>query len=205
MLPTFGGWSYRHPPAPHCSQLLQLFDRTDFDSSGHKMPEMSPQMQTRDPLGLVHRIGFDDEKRSERLVRRRIRPFADIDRSVSIRAQRPERIRHRKRADQANLPACFESGVMRFTTAILSGPGFNRKLEQVLADLYPTGPMEQDIWLRAGGDVSRLKLSGNGSPQWFSAIRVLSQGGGGADITRETLINAALQEFPNHKELKELC
>lgn len=79
-----------------------------------------------------------------------------------------------------------------------------RKLEQILTDLYPAGPTEQDIWLRAGGDISRLKLNGNGSSQWFSALRILSQGGGGAGISRESLIVAALEEFPKHQELMGL-
>ncbi|MBS1001628.1 caspase family protein [Acetobacter persici] len=78
-----------------------------------------------------------------------------------------------------------------------------RDLEQIMPDLFPLGPTDQDIWLRAGGDVSRLKLNGNGRAQWFAAIRLISLGGGG-DISRESLIGAALDEFPAHRELKEL-
>lgn len=78
----------------------------------------------------------------------------------------------------------------------------HRDLEQILPDLFPAGPTDQEIWLRAGGDVSRLKLIGNGRAQWFAALRLLSQGGGGADITRQTLISAALEEFPHHQELQ---
>ncbi|MGM5034948.1 caspase family protein [Tardiphaga sp. 803_E3_N1_3] len=79
-----------------------------------------------------------------------------------------------------------------------------RDLEGILADLFPMGPTDQDIWLRAGGDLSRLKVAGNGRSQWFSAIRVLAQGGGGAGISRVSLIEAALEEFPNHRELQAL-
>jgi len=78
-----------------------------------------------------------------------------------------------------------------------------RALEQIMPDLYPLGPTEQDIWLRAGGDVSRLKLSGNGRAQWFGALRLITLGGGGG-ISRESLIDAALDEFPAHHELREL-
>jgi hypothetical protein len=71
-----------------------------------------------------------------------------------------------------------------------------------MPDLFPLGPTDQDIWLRAGGDLSRLKLSGNGRAQWFAALRQLSLGGGG--LSRENLISAALDEFPAHRELKAL-
>jgi hypothetical protein len=79
-----------------------------------------------------------------------------------------------------------------------------RELEKILADLFPVGPADQDIWFRAGGEISRLKLGGNGRAQWFAALRTLAQGGGGAAISRESLINAALEEFPHHRELKAL-
>lgn len=79
----------------------------------------------------------------------------------------------------------------------------HRDLEQIMPDLFPLGPSDQDIWLRAGGDVSRLRLSGNGRAQWFSALRLISLGGGGG-ISRESLVGAALDEFPGHRELKAL-
>lgn len=84
---------------------------------------------------------------------------------------------------------------------VLSDAG--QQLERVLADLYPTGPQEQDIWARAGGDLSRLRLSGTGRASWFSALRTLSQGGGGS-ISRKTLVQAALEEFPHHPDLQLL-
>jgi hypothetical protein len=77
-------------------------------------------------------------------------------------------------------------------------------LEQVMADLYPAGPTDQDIWLRAGGDPARLKLGGTGRAAWFAALRTLSQGGGGPNISYQTLIEAALTEFPKHIRLSEL-
>lgn len=79
-----------------------------------------------------------------------------------------------------------------------------RALDQIMPDLFPLGPTDQNIWLRAGGDVSRLTLRGNGRAQWFAALRLISLGGGGAAISRETLVEAALEEFPGHRELKAL-
>lgn len=90
------------------------------------------------------------------------------------------------------------------TKSILpSGEQRHRDLEQIMSDLFPLGPTDQDIWLRAGGEVSRLKLSGSGRAQWFAALRLISLGGGGG-ISRESLIDAALDEFPAHRELKAL-
>lgn len=79
-----------------------------------------------------------------------------------------------------------------------------RTLEQIMSDLFPAGPTDQQIWLRASGDVANLTLGGTGRSQWFSALRLLSQGGGGNSITRESLIDAALEEFPAHRELGAL-
>lgn len=76
-----------------------------------------------------------------------------------------------------------------------------RTLEQIMSDLFPAGPTDQQIWLRAGGEVANLTLGGTGRSQWFSALRLLSQGGGGGNVTRESLIDAALEEFPAHREL----
>lgn len=75
------------------------------------------------------------------------------------------------------------------------------KLEAIFSDLYPTGPMEESIWLRAGGDLSRLTLSGTGRAQWFAALRTLRHGGGGSSIRRRTLVETALSDFPHHPDL----
>ena len=102
---------------------------------------------------------------------------------------------------EENFPVALALGG---TKSILSGVDQrHRDLEQIMPDLFPLGPTDQDIWLRAGGDVSRLRVSGNGRAQWFAALRLISQGGGGG-ISRESLIEAALDEFPAHRELKAL-
>jgi len=77
----------------------------------------------------------------------------------------------------------------------------NRKLEDILADLYPEGPSDQGIWLRAGGEISRLKLGGSGRTQWFAALRLLQQGGGGESINLKTLMDEVRDDFPNHPGL----
>ena len=79
-----------------------------------------------------------------------------------------------------------------------------RRLENIFADLYPAGPLDQEIWARAGGDISLLRLNGTGRANWFSALRSIKRGGGGASIRRETLIETALEDFPHHAELDHL-
>lgn len=80
-----------------------------------------------------------------------------------------------------------------------------RQLEKVLSQLYPSGPGHNEIWSRAGGDQSTLTLSGNGRASWHAAIRMLSQGGGGQEITLNSLIEIGLSDYPNNTELKLLA
>ena len=102
---------------------------------------------------------------------------------------------------EENFPVALALGG---TKSIVSGVDQRyRDLEQIMPDLFPLGPADQDIWMRAGGDLSRLRMSGNGRAQWFAALRVISLGGGGG-ISRQSLIDAALDEFPAHRELKAL-
>lgn len=105
---------------------------------------------------------------------------------------------------EENFPVALALGGGKSASPAGGGADSGRSLEQTLVDLFPAGPADQDIWLRAGGDLSRLKFSGTGRSQWFSALRILGQGGGGAGISRESLIDAALDEFPNHRDLKVL-
>ena len=75
------------------------------------------------------------------------------------------------------------------------------RLEEIMPDLYPLGPTDQEIWCRAGGDLSRIRPTGTGRESWHRALRALRQGGGGAGIKKESLIAAALKDFPHHPEL----
>ena len=77
-------------------------------------------------------------------------------------------------------------------------------MEEALVSLYPQGPLESEIWSRAGGDVSGLRLGMNGRAAWHSALRIMAQGGGGAGISRESLLKEAFKDFGNNPVLKEL-
>jgi hypothetical protein len=104
-----------------------------------------------------------------------------------------------------NFPIALDQGATKHVNA--SAPTVAtpwRQLEDILADLYPAGPLDQEIWARAGGDVSRLRLTGTGRAMWFSALRTLRQGGGGKDIGMSALARTALEDFPHHPDLKAL-
>lgn len=79
-----------------------------------------------------------------------------------------------------------------------------KRLEDALAELYPLGPVDRELWLRSGGDLSRLKLNLTGRTAWFSSLMYLRQGGGDHAFLK-TLLTEALSDFPDHNSLRELA
>lgn len=75
-------------------------------------------------------------------------------------------------------------------------------LLDIFRRLYPTGPTQDEIWSRAGGDVSGLALGGTGTAQWYSALKKAQQGGGGLTIVQ--LARTALGDYPNNEQLSAL-
>lgn len=78
------------------------------------------------------------------------------------------------------------------------------ELEPILIELYPLGPRDQEIWSRAGGNLSRLQLHPTGQAAWHAAIRTLKSGGGGRSINFGSLLQTAMEDFPNHSQLAML-
>jgi hypothetical protein len=104
-----------------------------------------------------------------------------------------------------NFPIALElGGVKRLDSSPSNAGKVWRQLEDILSDLYPAGPQDQELWLRAGGDISRLRLGSTGRAGWFAALRTLRQGGGGVGISQSSLTATALQDFPHHEELTNL-
>ena len=79
------------------------------------------------------------------------------------------------------------------------------RLEALAASLYPSGPMERQLWSRAGGDVALLEQERTGVAAWHTACRGLEQGGGGSKITVKTLIPAMQQDYSANSELAALA
>jgi hypothetical protein len=74
-------------------------------------------------------------------------------------------------------------------------------LEGVLVELYPFGPRDQEVWSRAGGDLSRLPFHPTGQAAWHAALRALKQGGGGKRINFGSLLSTAKSDFSDHSQL----
>lgn len=79
-----------------------------------------------------------------------------------------------------------------------------RALERVAVELYPRGPTDNEIWTRAGGDISVLDLDVIGKAAWHSALRKLRSGGGGRFASPESLVRAMKGDFPNNPSLASL-
>lgn len=132
--------------------------------------------------------------------------FSYLEKSVPVDAEKAGQKQHPvfKSSIENNFPVALKCGGVKqlnTTSSNISRIKRDRNLEDILSELYPAGPTDQDIWLRAGGDVSRLKLNGSGRSQWFSAIKVLKQGGGGVDISIESLCDEMRSDYPNNPDL----
>lgn len=78
------------------------------------------------------------------------------------------------------------------------------ELENIIIELYPFGPRDQEVWSRAGGDMSRLQFHSTGQAAWHAALRTLKQGGGGKRINFGSLLMTAKEDFSNHPHLANL-
>lgn len=70
--------------------------------------------------------------------------------------------------------------------------------------LYPQGPLQRDVWERAGGDPSQLRLTGRARDDWYSALRDLQRGGGGPSITGRSLLAEMRRDYPRNEFLTRL-
>ena len=91
------------------------------------------------------------------------------------------------------------------TTATLPAVATADTTLEILAErLYPSGPNQDELWSRAGGNVALLKSGQNGRAAWFSALKMLEAGGGGSDISRGRLIETMLHDNPNNEALQRM-
>ena len=71
---------------------------------------------------------------------------------------------------------------------IFSENDYYQILYELAIKLYDRGPEENDIWKRAGGDVSIFSNTSTRQEQWHTAINKLQIGGGGKKITTYLLL-----------------
>ena len=73
---------------------------------------------------------------------------------------------------------------------------------ETASQLYPSGPMHDEIWTRAGGNPSQLNLSGTGRRQWDAAIRIIRNGN---QVRPASLITAMRDDYPFNDRLEYLA
>ncbi|MGX4641683.1 GAP1-N1 domain-containing protein [Massilia sp. SYSU DXS3249] len=74
--------------------------------------------------------------------------------------------------------------------------------EVTLAELYPQGPMHNEIWSRSGGKDEQLSSEGNGVAQWHRCIKQVRAGRG---PVASDLLRTALRDFSGNAVLQALC
>ena len=106
-----------------------------------------------------------------------------------------------------DFPVALDRGGVKSTpppSPSAADPDIWNQLRDIMPALYPSGPTDQEVWARAGGDPSRLYPNETGRTAWFKALSTLHHGGGGLGISKETLIRTALDDYPHHHTLSAL-
>ena len=78
----------------------------------------------------------------------------------------------------------------------------HRLLVDAVCELYPRGPMDAEIWARAGGSPSKLDISGSGEQQWSAAVQKIRYGN---RIAACDLIAKMLEDYPRNDKLQYLA
>jgi len=92
----------------------------------------------------------------------------------------------------------------RDSTSSLTDEEIYSHLRSTAAELYPKGPEHDQIWARAGGSLGFLSLEGSGKAKWFEALQELKKGGGGSELTIQSLLNTMAQDYPTNGALAHL-
>lgn len=70
--------------------------------------------------------------------------------------------------------------------------------------MYPQGPEHNDVWNRAGGDISKFSNQSSREENWRHGVTLLRKGGGGTNISAGSLLQVMIDDHPQNNELKEL-
>jgi len=76
-------------------------------------------------------------------------------------------------------------------------------LNETAAELYKYGPDQDQLWERAGGDLSTVNRHQSGRAGWGEALQALRHGGGG-DIKPYKLLREMRRDYPNNPNLNLL-
>lgn len=118
-------------------------------------------------------------------------------------------LRHAKAGRSEVIPAlnnCINMiGIIDKVTLELSSITIDDKwllLEEVTADLYPTGPDHNQLWDRAGGRNCHLSNSGTGKARWHDALSQMRKGNG--PLLRR-LLDEIKRDFHLNSQINYLC
>ena len=78
------------------------------------------------------------------------------------------------------------------------------ELLNIAIKLYDKGPEDNEIWKRAGGEISKLHNHKSREENWRNALNLLRNGGGGKEISIKSLIKEMIEDHPNNTTLKEI-
>ncbi len=74
--------------------------------------------------------------------------------------------------------------------------------EELAAELYPTGPDQDDLWQRADGKDADLKHWGNGRDRWRQALRKIRRG---KRPRPAALLKRMQEDYPNNEHVRYLA
>lgn len=77
----------------------------------------------------------------------------------------------------------------------------NQILLDVLCKLYPEGVKDNNVFKRAGGDLSKIRLNTNGFVQWHDTIELIGNGG---SIPLRELVKIMSEDFPQNEFIKNI-
>lgn len=113
-----------------------------------------------------------------------------------------DKVDNKGQADNAGSQEYASHNAAAFTFALVETLSLDKKeqsssdnLLDIMCKLYPEGVKDSRIWLRAGGDLSRLQLQSTGMDQWVDAIDLIEKGG--TDIDFDSLLAIVKKDFPN--------
>tara|TARA_R110002124_G_scaffold271229_1_gene440064 strand:- start:840 stop:2768 length:1929 start_codon:yes stop_codon:yes gene_type:complete len=78
------------------------------------------------------------------------------------------------------------------------------EMVDVLCELYPTGPLHNRIWERAGGSLADLSDSGSGKMKWVEAIRLLRSEADASGLTIDKLCKRMKVDYSRNEAIEML-
>jgi adenosylhomocysteine nucleosidase len=101
----------------------------------------------------------------------------------------------------ASHAAAFAFELLDVSSAAVTRPPEDRTIAKLGTRLYPQGPQQDALWVRAGGQAARLVTAGTGQSQWWHAAGIVANGGG---VDWRRLLDEMLTDYPDDLELREL-